>query len=80
MKGNVCLDKTSQPHNAYNLQFKQAETIYQLNFRNSVPQSPNFPLANISARNEVLEKVTEMFHQTFPYTTVYPALGNLVIR
>lgn len=44
---------------------------------NSVPQSPNFPLANVSAQESVLTKVTEMFKLNFPYTTVYPALGNL---
>jgi len=44
---------------------------------NSVPQSPNFPVANASAHETVLQRVTEMFHHNFPYTTVYPALGNL---
>lgn len=45
--------------------------------RNSVPQSPNFPVANASAHELVLQRVTEMFKHNFPYTTVYPALGNL---
>ena len=45
--------------------------------RNSVPQSPNFPVANASAHETVLQRVTEMFKLNFPYTTVYPALGNL---
>ena len=45
--------------------------------RNSVPQSPNFPVANASAHETVLQRVTEMFKHNFPYTTVYPALGNL---
>ena len=45
--------------------------------RNSVPQSPNFPVANASAHEAVLQRVTEMFKLNFPYTTVYPALGNL---
>lgn len=44
---------------------------------NSVPQSPNFPVANASAHEAVLQRVTEMFKLNFPYTTVYPALGNL---
>ena len=42
-----------------------------------MPQSPNFPVANASAHETVLQRVTEMFHHNFPYTTVYPALGNL---
>ena len=42
-----------------------------------MPQSPNFPVANASAHEAVLERVTEMFKLNFPYTTVYPALGNL---
>ena len=45
--------------------------------RNSVPQSPNFPVANASAHEAVLQRVTEMVKLNFPYTTVYPALGNL---
>ena len=45
-----------------------------------MPQSPNFPLANLSARQEVLDRVTDMFRETFPYTTIYPALGNLDLR
>lgn len=52
--------------------------IYLSFCRNSVPQSPNFPLSNLSARFDVLSKVTEMFQLTFPFTTVYPVLGNLV--
>ena len=42
-----------------------------------MPQSPNFPVSNASAHEAVLQKVTEMFKLNFPYTTVYPALGNL---
>ena len=45
--------------------------------RNSVPQTPNFPSGNSTARDEVMSQVTDMFRLTFPYTTVYPALGNL---
>jgi len=45
-----------------------------------VPQSPNFPLGNLTARQEVLDRVTDMFRETFPYTTIYPALGNLDLR
>jgi hypothetical protein len=45
--------------------------------RNSVPQSPNFPVGNASAHEDVLQRVTEMFKLNFPYTTLYPALGNL---
>ena len=51
--------------------------FFLLFLRNSVPQSPNFPVANASAHETVLQKVTEMFKLNFPYTTVYPALGNL---
>ena len=47
--------------------------------RNSIPQSPNFPLDNQTARDHILEKVTDMFRHTFPYTTIYPSLGNLDI-
>ena len=42
-----------------------------------MPQSPNFPVSNASAHEAVLQRVTEMFKLNFPYTTVYPALGNL---
>ena len=45
--------------------------------RNSIPQSPNFPLDNETARDHILEKVTDMFRHSFPYTTIYPSLGNL---
>ena len=48
-------------------------------YRNSIPQSPNFPLDNQTARDHILEKVTDMFRHTFPYTTIYPSLGNLDI-
>ncbi len=42
-----------------------------------MPQSPNFPLANATAHEAVMQRVTDMFKLNFPYTTVYPALGNL---
>ena len=51
--------------------------VFSSSSRNSVPQSPNFPVANASAHETVLQRVTEMFKLNFPYTTVYPALGNL---
>ena len=48
-------------------------------YSNSIPQSPNFPLDNQTARDHIMEKVTDMFRHTFPYTTIYPSLGNLDI-
>ena len=42
--------------------------------RNSVPQNPSFPS---SERDRLLSDVSELFRVNFPYTTVYPALGNL---
>ena len=43
-------------------------------FRNTVPQSPSFPP---SQRPRLISDVSELFRLNFPYTTVYPALGNL---
>ena len=42
--------------------------------RNTVPQSPSFPP---SQRLRLISDVSELFRLNFPYTTVYPALGNL---
>ena len=39
-----------------------------------MPQSPSFPA---SERDRLLSDVSELFRLNFPYTTVYPALGNL---
>lgn len=41
---------------------------------NTVPQSPSFPP---SQRLRLISDVSELFRLNFPYTTVYPALGNL---
>ena len=42
--------------------------------RNSVPQNPLFPA---DQRLRLLSEATDLFRLNFPYTTVYPSLGNL---
>ena len=65
------------PKYALKYQISPIFFVFSSSSRNSVPQSPNFPVANASAHETVLQRVTEMFKLNFPYTTVYPALGNL---
>ena len=65
------------PKYALKYQISPIFCVFSFPSRNSVPQSPNFPVANASAHETVLQRVTEMFKLNFPYTTVYPALGNL---
>ena len=48
---------------------------------NSLPQNPKFELDEEGEEDErrlaALDRVTSIFRLNFPYTTIYPALGNL---